>query len=116
MLATSTAYTLEYTVLFTACGTCLVEVLPRCSFICEAPVAGDVVRVQLADCFVLCYPNAGLPNAMGGYDETGPQFAENVRDFLTGGLVNIIGGCCGTTPEHINAVAEIVSGTWVWNR
>lgn len=46
---------------------------------------------------------------MGGYDETAAQFAENVRDFATGGLINLIGGCCGTTPAHIKAVADIVS-------
>ena len=66
-------------------------------------------RPQLADTFVVCYPNAGLPNTFGGYDETAEQFAENVRDFLTGGLVNVIGGCCGTTPDHIREVAKIVS-------
>eukprot|EP00245_Coleochaete_scutata_P006803 TRINITY_DN21589_c0_g1_i1.p1 TRINITY_DN21589_c0_g1~~TRINITY_DN21589_c0_g1_i1.p1 ORF type:complete len:1401 (-),score=383.05 TRINITY_DN21589_c0_g1_i1:665-4759(-) len=64
---------------------------------------------KLADTYILCYPNAGLPNAMGGYDETGPQFADNVRDFATGGIINIIGGCCGTTPDHIGAVAKIVA-------
>lgn len=63
---------------------------------------------KICDTFVLCYPNAGLPNAMGGYDETPAQFADNVRDFATGGLINIIGGCCGTTPDHINAVYQIV--------
>ena len=55
------------------------------------------------------HPQAvGLPNAMGGNDETGPQFAENACDFTTGGLINLIGGCCGTTPDHIAAVAAIV--------
>ncbi|CAI7863122.1 unnamed protein product, partial [Closterium sp. NIES-54] len=63
----------------------------------------------LTDSFVICYPNAGLPNTFGGYDETPAQFAENVRDFATGGLVNVLGGCCGTTPDHINAVSKIVS-------
>ncbi|CAI5937696.1 unnamed protein product, partial [Closterium sp. NIES-64] len=64
---------------------------------------------KLTDSFVICYPNAGLPNTFGGYDETPAQFAENVRDFATGGLVNVLGGCCGTTPDHINAVSKIVS-------
>ncbi|CAI5939776.1 unnamed protein product [Closterium sp. NIES-64] len=65
---------------------------------------------KLTDSFVICYPNAGLPNTFGGYDETPAQFAENVRDFATGGLVNVLGGCCGTTPDHINAVSKIVEG------
>lgn len=63
---------------------------------------------ELANTYVLCYPNAGLPNAMGGYDETPAQMVETVRDFATGGLINIIGGCCGTTPDHIRAIAEMV--------
>ncbi|GJP84050.1 hypothetical protein CLOP_g14142 [Closterium sp. NIES-67] len=65
---------------------------------------------KLTDSFVICYPNAGLPNTFGGYDETPQQFAENVRDFATGGLVNVLGGCCGTTPDHIRAVSGIVEG------
>jgi 5-methyltetrahydrofolate--homocysteine methyltransferase len=62
-----------------------------------------------ADCFVFCYPNAGLPNAMGGYDQKGPEMAEEVRPFCDDGLVNAIGGCCGTTPEHIAAIAAMAS-------
>eukprot|EP00271_Cylindrocystis_brebissonii_P011914 TRINITY_DN29938_c0_g1_i1.p1 TRINITY_DN29938_c0_g1~~TRINITY_DN29938_c0_g1_i1.p1 ORF type:complete len:1454 (-),score=303.88 TRINITY_DN29938_c0_g1_i1:1055-5416(-) len=69
----------------------------------------DTLNKSASETFILCYPNAGLPNAMGGYDETPAQFAENVRDFATGGIVNIIGGCCGTTPDHIAAVAKMVS-------
>ncbi len=56
------------------------------------------------------YPNAGLPNAFGGYDETPAFMAATIKDFAEGGLLNIVGGCCGTTPEHIRAVAEAVSG------
>ena len=55
------------------------------------------------------YPNAGLPNAFGEYDESPKQMAEQVKEYLDKQLVNIIGGCCGTTPEHIKAIAEIVS-------
>jgi len=59
--------------------------------------------------FVICYPNAGLPNAFGGYDETPEITAENIRDFASDGLINIIGGCCGTTPDHIKAIKKVVS-------
>ena len=62
-----------------------------------------------ADCFVFCYPNAGLPNAMGGYDQKGVEMAEEVRPFFEEGLVNAVGGCCGTTPEHIAAIRAVAS-------
>lgn len=58
-------------------------------------------------CFVSAYPNAGLPNAFGGYDETPESMGNDLEDFLKSGFVNIIGGCCGTTPEHIRMFAEI---------
>ncbi|KGN32651.1 B12-dependent methionine synthase [Knoellia sinensis KCTC 19936] len=61
---------------------------------------------RIADCFVSAYPNAGLPNAFGEYDETPDQMASVVGEFASSGLVNILGGCCGTTPEHIGAIAE----------
>ena len=57
-----------------------------------------------------CYPNAGLPNAMGGYDQSPEDMASQVREMASRGLVNIVGGCCGTTPEHIRAIAAAVSG------
>ncbi|XP_071250823.1 methionine synthase isoform X1 [Salvelinus alpinus] len=57
---------------------------------------------------VLCYPNAGLPNTFGGYDETPELTASHLKDFATDGLVNLVGGCCGTTPAHIRAIAEKV--------
>ena len=53
------------------------------------------------------HPNAGLPNEFGEYDETPELMAAQIKEFLDEGLVNIIGGCCGTTPEHINAIAEL---------
>eukprot|EP00111_Clytia_hemisphaerica_P005108 TCONS_00014711-protein len=56
--------------------------------------------------FVLCYPNAGLPNAFGGYDETPEEMSATLKVFAEDGLVNIVGGCCGTTPEHIHAIKE----------
>ncbi|XP_068611013.1 methionine synthase [Brachionichthys hirsutus] len=58
--------------------------------------------------FIICYPNAGLPNTFGGYDETPQVTASHMKDFATDGLVNIVGGCCGTTPAHIRAIAESV--------
>jgi 5-methyltetrahydrofolate--homocysteine methyltransferase len=66
---------------------------------------------ELADicaCYVTAYPNAGLPNAMGEYDETPQQMAEIVAGFAREGYVNMLGGCCGTTPEHIKAIADAV--------
>lgn len=60
----------------------------------------------IAECFVSCYPNAGLPNAMGEYDELPQDTARIVGEFAKEGWVNIVGGCCGTTPAHIKAIAE----------
>ncbi|MBL8409587.1 MAG: methionine synthase [Candidatus Accumulibacter sp.] len=65
---------------------------------------------QLCDCFVSAHPNAGLPNAFGGYDETPAQLAAEIADWARKGFVNIVGGCCGTTPEHIAAIAGKVAG------
>jgi len=65
---------------------------------------------RIADCFVSCYPNAGLPNAFGEYDETPDQMSEVLEEFTTSGLVNLVGGCCGTTPAHISRIAEVVDG------
>ena len=62
---------------------------------------------RCADCYVFCYPNAGLPNAMGGYDQKGPEMAEEIRPFCDDGLVNAIGGCCGSGPEHIAAIRSL---------
>ncbi|MBM4189730.1 MAG: methionine synthase, partial [Betaproteobacteria bacterium] len=62
-----------------------------------------------ADCLVSAHANAGLPNAFGGYDETPAQMAEAMREWAQSGLINIVGGCCGTTPEHIQAIAEAVA-------
>ncbi len=62
----------------------------------------------IADCYVHCYPNAGLPNAFGGYDQTPEQMSELLRGFAADGMINIIGGCCGTTPDHIRAVVKAV--------
>jgi 5-methyltetrahydrofolate--homocysteine methyltransferase len=63
---------------------------------------------QIAACYVSAYPNAGLPNAMGEYDEQPDQTAHFLEDWAKEGFVNIVGGCCGTTPEHIKHIAENV--------
>jgi len=65
---------------------------------------------RLADCYVSCHPNAGLPNAFGLYDEQPQDTAAVLREFATSGFVNIVGGCCGTTPDHIAAIAAAVEG------
>jgi 5-methyltetrahydrofolate--homocysteine methyltransferase len=65
---------------------------------------------RVADCAVSAHPNAGLPNALGGYDETPAEMAKTLGEFARDGLLNIVGGCCGTTPEHIAAIAEAVRG------
>ena len=67
---------------------------------------------HVADTYVSCYPNAGMPNPMSetGYDETPRETAQFARDFAQSGFVNLIGGCCGTTPEHIRAIADGVRG------
>ncbi len=64
---------------------------------------------QKADCLVSAHPNAGLPNAFGGYDETPQQMATQIREWARSGLLNIVGGCCGTSPQHIQAIAEAVA-------
>ena len=64
----------------------------------------------IADTRVSAYPNAGLPNEMGGYDETPEETAAHLGEWAEAGLVNIVGGCCGTTPEHIRAIAQAVAG------
>lgn len=65
---------------------------------------------RIADCPVSAHPNAGLPNAFGGYDETPERMAEQIGEWARSGLVNIVGGCCGTTPDHIEAIAAAVRG------
>ena len=73
-----------------------------------APLVADIAA--WADCAVSCYPNAGLPNEMGAYDEKPEQTAAALRQMAASGLVNLVGGCCGTTPEHIAAIAAAVRG------
>ncbi|MCB9411111.1 MAG: methionine synthase [Mycolicibacterium sp.] len=66
---------------------------------------------RIADTFVSCYPNAGLPNAFGEYDESPQRQAGYIAEFAEAGLVNLVGGCCGTTPAHIAEIAKVVAGT-----
>jgi 5-methyltetrahydrofolate--homocysteine methyltransferase len=72
------------------------------------PYVAELSRV--ADTFVSSYPNAGLPNAFGEYDEEPAETGELLREFARSGLVNMLGGCCGTTPAHIQAIAEAAHG------
>jgi len=72
------------------------------------PHLAELARV--ADTLVAAYPNAGLPNAFGEYDEGPGETAGHLREWAESGLVNILGGCCGTTPEHIRAIAAAVEG------
>ncbi|MDH4065924.1 MAG: homocysteine S-methyltransferase family protein, partial [Acidobacteriota bacterium] len=72
------------------------------------PYLAELARIATG--YVSCYPNAGLPNAFGQYDELPAETAALIRDFAESGFVNIIGGCCGTTPDHIRAIAGAVEG------
>jgi 5-methyltetrahydrofolate--homocysteine methyltransferase len=65
---------------------------------------------RIADTLVAAYPNAGLPNAMGEYDEGPDETACMLEEWARSGIVNILGGCCGTTPDHIRHVAEAIAG------
>jgi 5-methyltetrahydrofolate--homocysteine methyltransferase len=71
------------------------------------PYLAELARI--ATCYVSCYPNAGLPNAFGQYDELPEETGQLLQEFATSGFVNIVGGCCGTTPDHIAAVARAVA-------
>jgi 5-methyltetrahydrofolate--homocysteine methyltransferase len=70
------------------------------------PYLAELARI--AECYVTCYPNAGLPNAFGGYDESPADMAAILEEFAREGLVNLVGGCCGSTPAHIDAIAKTV--------
>lgn len=72
------------------------------------PHIADLARI--ADTLVAAYPNAGLPNAFGEYDETAQETADMLRGWVDDGIVNILGGCCGTTPDHITQIAKVAAG------
>jgi len=80
----------------------------NCSFGAHDMLPSLRVLSQKVPCYVSAYPNAGLPNASGGYDQTAEMMAREVQAFLDEGLVNIIGGCCGTTPQHIRLISELL--------
>ena len=80
----------------------------NCSFGAEQLRPHLASLAALADTLVMAYPNAGLPNELGEYDEAAGETAAQVRDWAENGLVNIVGGCCGTTPQHIAAIAGAV--------
>ena len=65
---------------------------------------------RCSEAYIGCHPNAGLPNAFGGYDQTPEEMTEALKEFAESGFVNLVGGCCGTTPAHIEAVADAVAG------
>jgi 5-methyltetrahydrofolate--homocysteine methyltransferase len=67
------------------------------------------VLAQEAPFYVSAYPNAGLPNEFGAYDQGANEMADQVRSFLKEGMLNILGGCCGTTPDHIRALANMAA-------
>ena len=72
------------------------------------PYVAELARISPA--YISCYPNAGLPNAFGEYDESPDQTSQLLKEFATSGLVNMVGGCCGTTPDHIEAIMQSVNG------
>jgi 5-methyltetrahydrofolate--homocysteine methyltransferase len=72
------------------------------------PYLAELARI--ADCYISCHPNAGLPNAFGEYDERPEDTADYLREFASSGFVNIVGGCCGTTPGHIAAIGGAIRG------
>src|SRR5262245_3963236 len=78
------------------------------------PHVAELARI--AETYVTCYPNAGLPNAFGEYDELPAETSALLRDFADSGFVNIVGGCCGTTPDHIRALDAAVAGLAPRNR
>lgn len=82
----------------------------NCSFGAEQMKPFIKQIADIAPCYVSAYPNAGLPNALGGYDQTPKQMAECVREYIDEGLVNIIGGCCGTTDAYIAEFPALVEG------
>jgi 5-methyltetrahydrofolate--homocysteine methyltransferase len=82
----------------------------NCSFGAAQLRAHIAALSPLADTLVMAYPNAGLPNDLGDYDEAAADTAAQVREWAEQGIVNIVGGCCGTTPAHIRAIAETVKG------
>ena len=82
----------------------------NCSFGAEQLRPHIAVLSEMADTLICAYPNAGLPNALGAYDEPPEETARHLAEWAESGFLNIVGGCCGTTPEHIAAIAEALAG------
>jgi len=82
----------------------------NCSFGADQLRPHVATLASIADTLIMAYPNAGLPNDLGAYDEPAEVTSAHIRDWADGGTVNIVGGCCGTTPAHIAAIAEAVRG------
>lgn len=82
----------------------------NCALGAEALRAHIQAVANIADTYISVYPNAGLPNAFGGYDDSPEYMAMHLREFAESGFVNIVGGCCGTTPSHIEGIANAISG------
>lgn len=81
----------------------------NCSFGAREMLPSLRLLARKAPYYISAHPNAGLPNSLGGYDQTPEEMAEQMQQFLDEGLVNIIGGCCGTTPDHIRAMTELIT-------
>lgn len=81
----------------------------NCSFGADQLRPHLAMLAKEADCLIMAYPNAGLPNELGEYDEMPQETAELIGDWLKDRLVNVVGGCCGTTPDHIRAIANAVA-------
>jgi 5-methyltetrahydrofolate--homocysteine methyltransferase len=82
----------------------------NCAFGARAMQPHTAALARIADCCISCHPSAGLPNPSGGYDEQPADTAGVLGELASSGLVNIVGGCCGTTPEHVRAIAMAVEG------
>ena len=82
----------------------------NCSFGADRLRPHMAALSDIADTLVIGYPNAGLPNDLGEYDETAETTSEKVSKWIEQGVINIVGGCCGTTPAHIAGLAELVKG------
>ena len=85
------------------------ECWPQLCSRAERAAPSPAGTIHVADTLVSAHPNAGLPNEFGGYDLDADNMAETVAEFASAGLLNIVGGCCGTTPDHIRAIATAVA-------
>jgi 5-methyltetrahydrofolate--homocysteine methyltransferase len=82
----------------------------NCAFGARAMPPHVARLAQVADCCISCHPSAGLPDAFGGYHEIPADIAGALGQLASSGLVNIVGGCCGTTPDHVRAIVTTIDG------